>query len=205
MESSNSVRKAASAFRNQRPFCLHRGQPTSPDANGRRASETEHHACRDAQIILGLCAARCFRKARQEIIDLDGSNREVMSHSVVHAAAEGHGEGVVRTGDGRCTARKAAAGVRHAEQDLSKRRDPPEMPIGNARAEEIPEKRAIYVRAQNVSIVIAAEIGDSTEPTVDVICDGSAAAVKVETAAARSAGTIANVGIARKISTFGTS
>ena len=53
--------------------------------------------------------------------------------------------------------------------DLSKRGEASQMTKGNARAEEIRRERAIHIRAENVSVVIAAEISDAAEPTGGIV------------------------------------
>ncbi len=145
----------------------------------------------DAEIVLRFAAGCRFREAREQILDLRGTERQAMEDLHVNATAEGCSERVASTG----SAEGAAARVRDTKKSLRKRREAFMVAIGNPRAEEIRGNSAVNARAENVVGMIAAEISDAAEPVVCVVRDGGAATVKIKTTYAGRAGIIAEIRI----------
>src|SRR5207245_5987596 len=90
------------------------------------ALETENESRGKAHIVLGLCARGPHAESRQQVLCLNGANGEVIKHFVIHTAARGHSESVLRS----ARAKGARVGVCRAEKHLSEWCDPPEMAVG---------------------------------------------------------------------------
>jgi hypothetical protein len=86
----------------------------------RNTLEMKDDAGRDAQVVLILRAVAEFVEAGQEIVHLDGAEREMMRDVKVDTAAERHRERIVRRAEGETI---AAADVRDTEKDLTERRE----------------------------------------------------------------------------------
>jgi len=146
----------------------------------------------DAQVVLGLAARAEFVEARQEIIDLRGTNRKAVGYLHVDAATDGHSKRIIGSGERESV---TAANMRNAEKYLAEGRDTRIAVVGNSRAEKISGKRAVNSSAEDVVAVIAAEISDSAEPVVCVVSNRCAATVQVKAVNARSGWILANVGV----------
>ena len=113
----------------------------------------------------------------------------------VHAAANSHGERIVRTGESQPA---IAADMRDAEKHLAERSQARMTAIGNTRAEKISGERPVNSGAKNIVGVIAAEIGDCAEPGSSIVGELRAAAIHAETIDSRGGRICAHVGISRE-------
>jgi hypothetical protein len=115
--------------------CLYRTAPLPAPGNRFRntALETENESRGKAHVVLCLRPRGPHAESRHQVLCLNGANGEVIKHFVIHTAARGHGEGILRTARGK----GARVGVCRAEKYLSERCDPPEMAVGYPRSEEV--------------------------------------------------------------------
>lgn len=118
----------------------------------------EYDAGGDAQVRLILRTVAEFIETRQQVIHLNRANREVVRDVNIHASAESHREGIIRSGEGEAV---AASDVRYAEKNLAKRREARVVPVLDTRTEEVCGERAVHARTENVAAVVAAKIGDA--------------------------------------------
>src|SRR5580704_1949787 len=143
-----------------------------------RFLEMNHDTRRRAQIVLRLIVGSPFVKPRQQIIHLQRPQRESIRKPVVNASTDGHRKRVLRRSK-RAPA-YARSRVRYSEESFGKRRKVSVAAIGNTRAEEVSRECSVDFGAQNISVVIAAEIRDATDPILDVIRHRCASAVQAE-------------------------
>ena len=76
------------------PFCLHRATEIEDRRSDRRVVdgwqlEVEDDTCGDAQVVLSLRTRAEFVEARQEIIDLRGTNGKAAGYLHIDAATDG--------------------------------------------------------------------------------------------------------------------
>src|SRR6266436_761178 len=88
--------------------------------------------------------------------------------------------------------------MRRAEKSLTEGSKMFVAAIGNARAEEVCRESSVHSRSENISVVIAAEICDATDPILDVIRDRCASAVQAEAVPTPRTGIFTYVRIAGK-------
>src|SRR5258708_12742426 len=99
------------------------------------------------------------------------------AETIVEPAAHGHRKDILAVGCGQQT----CPGMRNSEQHFTKRCHASKAMIGNPRTEEVRGKCAVHAAAENaLGVVVAADISDSAQPTVEVVCDGLPASVQTE-------------------------
>src|SRR5262249_7280590 len=94
----------------------------------------------------------------------------------VKAAAGRHGKSVV----GSVSPGRTCAHVFGPQQHLAKWCHAVPVPVRNPGTKKISGQRKVKAAVQNVAVMIAAEIGDAAQPLVDIVGNGSAAAVEIE-------------------------
>jgi hypothetical protein len=119
--------------------------------------EAEHDSRRHSQIILRLrVPGGEFVEASQQVIHLCRTKRKARVDAIVDATPYGHCKRVLII-----PRIELPSGVRNAEQHFPKRRNTPEVMIGNARAKKVCGKRTLHSGAKNIAGMITAEIGDA--------------------------------------------
>src|SRR5437879_6321498 len=103
--------------------------------------EAEHNSGGHSEIVLAL-RARCteFAEARQQVIDLRGTNREARIDAIVDPSAHSHCKCILAI----CCVEHVRPGMRNSEEHFSKRCHAPKVMIGNARTEKIRGKSAVH-------------------------------------------------------------
>src|SRR5690348_4120288 len=129
------------------------------------ALEPNHESGGNAEVVLVPRAQRAFPESRQQVLCLKRTDRKVIEDLVIHSASRGHGKRILRAGG----AEGCSVGVCRTEKHLSEWRDPAVVTVGNTRPEKVRRERAVVTSAKNVSLGIAAEIGNATEPVRDVV------------------------------------
>src|SRR5262249_5783881 len=112
--------------------------------------KVEDHAGRNAQILLRLRVGASCSEARQEVINLDGTNGEMFCQFDVEPATYRHGKAIVRSVSRGSTRTHTFC----AEEHFAKGSDAVPVAVRNPRTKKISGQREVQASIQNVAVVI---------------------------------------------------